>query len=138
VKLPLISGSGFVWDFVAGKFHKNFGMLVGTRKKWALDIGLVVVSRRACLTLASNQHHELDSLAKVFRNLVLRSEPTSIFNARIADIDMGLFVGSHWPNRPDVHKDLQKRWLHGDLRNMAYVHTFRLYDDWVMQENLDK
>jgi alpha-tubulin suppressor-like RCC1 family protein len=36
-----------------------------------------------------------------------------------------------WPVRDELHQSLWNRWLHGDLKDVAYVYTFRLFDNWV-------
>ncbi|MBB5353562.1 hypothetical protein HNR46_003823 [Haloferula luteola] len=65
------------------------------------------------------------------------SNPIQIFNTRNIDM-MGLRNG--WPEArtaPTVDPDL-RGWRHSDIRNMAYLYTHKVFDEFINQGKLDQ
>jgi hypothetical protein len=50
------------------------------------------------------------------------------------NVDMNATLkSSHWPDRGgDIW--LRKNWLHSDIRNMAYIFTYKVFDELVSQQ----
>jgi hypothetical protein len=46
-----------------------------------------------------------------------------------------------WPYRPKNHDEeekLPRAWCHSDLRNVAYLHTYKLYEKFIELANLNE